>query len=271
MNAEREIQPIPKLLTDESSKYKGPGWQLRTAREAAQTGIGDVARQLRLSVDTIAAIERDDYSHMAGLTFIRGYLRSYARLLNLPGDDILIAFDRLGIPEKVPQIPLNIYGAKQTTISDSTIRSIAYAVFAILVILAAVWWHSQSSSSNAAPKNAPAPAAAPQKVSAAAAAASQAPTATANPIQKPDPVVQSSTDAISTATQQPRKTPAQTKQTVVLDNQQRVTDETADEEVKPRVKVRGKARRRVLNDEEDTSYNARTRVSEPASSDGESD
>ncbi|CAN5412483.1 hypothetical protein BH10PSE19_BH10PSE19_04170 [soil metagenome] len=259
MNADTEIQPIPKLLTDESSKYKGPGWQLRTAREAAQIGIGDVARQLRLSVDMIASIERDDYSHMAGLTFIRGYLRSYSRLLNLSPDEILIAFDRLGIPEKVPQIPLNIYGAKQTVLNESAIRSIGYAVFAGIVILVAVWWHSQGSNPAPVPavKNAPT-----------ATTNTAAPVAAQTQTNVPNGQVNPATSSNSTKTQDPIKMPPepQNQATAATDVQPKVegNTENTDEVARPKSKAHAKSRRKSSIDEEVDSSTTKNKISEPS-------
>jgi len=61
----------------------GPGARLATAREAYGFSLGDVARQLKLSVRQVGALERDDYDAFPSRVFVRGFLRNYAKLLQL--------------------------------------------------------------------------------------------------------------------------------------------------------------------------------------------
>ena len=67
----------------------GAGARLRAAREAAGLGIDDVARQLKLAPRQVVALESDDFASLPGRTFIRGFTRNYARLLNLDSASLL--------------------------------------------------------------------------------------------------------------------------------------------------------------------------------------
>lgn len=78
----------------------GPGHRLRVAREALKLSVDQVAHYLRLEKKVISQIEADRYENMTCFTFIRGYLRSYARLVDLPPDELVIAFDSLSLEEK---------------------------------------------------------------------------------------------------------------------------------------------------------------------------
>ncbi len=49
----------------------------------------EVADSLRLGVDVIKDLEAGDYAGLPGPTFVKGYMRSYARLLHLDGDDLV--------------------------------------------------------------------------------------------------------------------------------------------------------------------------------------
>lgn len=49
----------------------------------------EVAQCFNLGVDTIEALERDDYSGLPGATFAVGYLRAYAKLLKLDPEEIV--------------------------------------------------------------------------------------------------------------------------------------------------------------------------------------
>src|SRR5262245_45950804 len=67
----------------------GCGAALRHAREAAGLSIEQVAAQLRMTVRAVANLESDDYSSLGAPVFVRGQLRSYARLLGIDIDSFL--------------------------------------------------------------------------------------------------------------------------------------------------------------------------------------
>ena len=67
------------------------GAQLRAAREAAQLTVDDVAHQLKLARRQVLAIENDDIDALPGPTFIRGFIRNYARLLRIDAAPLLEA------------------------------------------------------------------------------------------------------------------------------------------------------------------------------------
>lgn len=69
-----------------------PGRRLRETRESNHLSCDEVAHHLRLDVQLIQALEQDDYSDMPSPAYICGYLRSYARLLKLPEDEIVQAY-----------------------------------------------------------------------------------------------------------------------------------------------------------------------------------
>ncbi len=67
----------------------GPGARLRAGREAAGLSLEQVAQQLKLAPRQVRALEEEDFAQLPGRTFARGFVRNYARLLNLDGDDLL--------------------------------------------------------------------------------------------------------------------------------------------------------------------------------------
>ena len=58
-----------------------PGQMLRAAREAKGWKVEQVASQLKLSRRQIEALEADAFADLPGLTFVRGFVRNYARVL----------------------------------------------------------------------------------------------------------------------------------------------------------------------------------------------
>lgn len=61
----------------------GCGASLRQAREAAGMSIEQVAAQLRMTVRSVANLESEDWGGLGAPVFVRGQLRSYARLLGV--------------------------------------------------------------------------------------------------------------------------------------------------------------------------------------------
>jgi cytoskeleton protein RodZ len=66
-----------------------PGEQLRAAREAAGLSLDQVAQQLKLAQRQVKALEDENFAELPGRTFIRGFVRNYARLLGLDAQRLL--------------------------------------------------------------------------------------------------------------------------------------------------------------------------------------
>lgn len=86
-----EVTPAPLPL---------PGATLRAARQAHGYSIGEVAQVLKFGVRQLEALENDDYSTLQGATFLRGFVRSYARYLRLDEVPLLAALE--------PQAPVTV-------------------------------------------------------------------------------------------------------------------------------------------------------------------
>ena len=103
--------------------------------------VDQVATALFLHPNTIAALEADSFEHLAAPTFVRGYLRGYARVLGLPSGPILEMYDRQGF--EPPPLAPEVTETKQVHTSDPPVRLVTYAVGAVLVLLVGLWWKSQ--------------------------------------------------------------------------------------------------------------------------------
>ena len=119
----------------------GPGAHLRKAREEADMSVAQVAAALLLHHRTVEALEADAYDRLPAPTFVRGYLRGYARVLGLPSGPILEMYDLQGFDP--PPLSPEATEATQAHTSDTAVRLVTYAVAAVLVLLVGLWWHSQ--------------------------------------------------------------------------------------------------------------------------------
>jgi cytoskeleton protein RodZ len=70
-----------------------PGEVLAAAREAVGVTHREVAEALNLPIRTVEAIENDDPAHLPAQVFTRGYIRAYAKLLEIDPEPLLAAID----------------------------------------------------------------------------------------------------------------------------------------------------------------------------------
>lgn len=138
-------------LVQQARYGSGPGLLLLRARQSSGLSIEDVAAQLRLPLHIIIDIEKDDYSTMI-FTFTRGYLRAYARLLNVSAEDIIDAFNNLELKETPRlQSPLTYdigkdakFKDRKSSSHDRIVRWVSFLVIVILVVMVGLWWHNQA-------------------------------------------------------------------------------------------------------------------------------
>jgi cytoskeleton protein RodZ len=66
-----------------------PGSLLLAQRETLELSLQHVADELNLTMHYVRALETDSYDKLPGDVFVKGYIRSYARLLGLDPDQML--------------------------------------------------------------------------------------------------------------------------------------------------------------------------------------
>jgi cytoskeleton protein RodZ len=127
------------MFPNQDDQVLGPGKLLQIAREEKNLRPEDVAYEIRLTPSQVLALEENDYSKMPEETYVRGYLRNYARLVGIPENTILMAFAReTRSSEKKPQqvIPS---GESDINKSSKGIRMFAVIFLIAVIALSAVW------------------------------------------------------------------------------------------------------------------------------------
>lgn len=71
------------------------GTLLRQAREARGLALADIAQTLKLGLRQVEALEGGDWQHLPGPTFIRGFVRNYARLVQVDPVPLMAQLDRI--------------------------------------------------------------------------------------------------------------------------------------------------------------------------------
>src|SRR5512142_1691440 len=59
------------------------GMALREAREGLGLSVHDIADRIKFAPKQVEALEANDFSHLPEAAFLRGFVRSYARVLQL--------------------------------------------------------------------------------------------------------------------------------------------------------------------------------------------
>ena len=70
------------------------GERLRVAREHQGMSLAQAAAETRILQRYLVALEEGDYANLPGDVYARGFVRSYAKLLNLPSEEAIEAYRR---------------------------------------------------------------------------------------------------------------------------------------------------------------------------------
>jgi len=85
-----DIQP-DNILKNTTVQKISVGATLRAARERAGLSLTDVAGHLKFAPRQIEALEADDFIHLPEMPFVRGFVRNYAKLLQIDAAPLLVA------------------------------------------------------------------------------------------------------------------------------------------------------------------------------------
>lgn len=123
------------------------GAKLKAARESIGLEQKDIAAQLRLSERIIDMLESGHYSSDVPVTFIRGYLRSYSKLLQISESDVAAALEVIEQPALTPQefSPV-IKQPADVTSSNYYMQFSTYAIAATLTGMLGLWWYNHTPS-----------------------------------------------------------------------------------------------------------------------------
>ena len=134
------------------------GAGLKAAREARALSISEVAQQLKFAPRQIEALEQERFDLLPGGTFVRGMVRSYARLLKLEPEPLLEAIaDRFQAPDANN---LAARYSQPVPFSDSARRStfvylgVSLAVLGLGSIIAYQWYREHNATTQLASKRA---------------------------------------------------------------------------------------------------------------------
>jgi cytoskeleton protein RodZ len=125
-------------------KYTGltVGKILREARVKLNYDLADMARKTSLSRAILQALENDEYDVLPPPSYIKGYLRSYCKHVQLSGDELIRRYEQV-IPEDVAKSTDYLGNEQKLSV---LLHAGTSAVAIILVSLFVIWVNNDDSS-----------------------------------------------------------------------------------------------------------------------------
>ncbi|WP_292991634.1 cytoskeleton protein RodZ [Pantoea sp.] len=127
--------------TQENSALQSTGERLRLAREQMGLTQQNVAERLCLKLSTVRDIEEDKSPADLATTFLRGYIRSYARLVHIPEEELLPMMAKQ-TPIRSSKIePMQSFSlGKRRKKRDGWLMIFTWLVVFVVVGLTGAWW-----------------------------------------------------------------------------------------------------------------------------------
>lgn len=126
-------------MIDENTDTIPLGQWFQQTREDQKLSVAEVAKRLRLLKRRISEIESEDYSQSPAKAYMRGYVRSYARLLGLPELEVMQRFEALDLVDHEPN-QHKLYTSRPAITSRHPIfRWVTYGMIAVFVGLVVIW------------------------------------------------------------------------------------------------------------------------------------
>ena len=130
------------LSLESPAAIKGASALLTEARERLGLSQEEVADQLYLTTSFIKHIDDGEFSRIPKAAFIKGYLRTYARVVGLSGDEIVALYDAelqvaeptLGM-QKVTEEDLGT-----ASITGPVLQTGLISLAGMALIVAVIWW-----------------------------------------------------------------------------------------------------------------------------------
>jgi cytoskeleton protein RodZ len=139
MTTEIPEQPIVPEPSGSAALPKA-GELLLTARLALGLSVQDVASKMRLKPLHISALEEDEYEVIGSPVFVRGHLRTYAKLVNLDEDQVIAAYDRDSPAVAVVTDMTSFSRQVHKEAHHSRLKWVSWGVLLLVVVLLALWW-----------------------------------------------------------------------------------------------------------------------------------
>lgn len=122
-----------------------PGELLRKAREAKGLTQNEVAKKLNFLPIYIPSLENEDFKPLHSVTFVKGYLRAYARFLGIDANEVMhcFAMHHSELVAEETQQTVEIMKPEKNT-SSLVFKFISLLIVIALIAIIIIWWQSRT-------------------------------------------------------------------------------------------------------------------------------
>ena len=117
----------------------GPGERLQAARISVGMTLEDVANKMHLSSEILNSLEENDFDDITAPIFVKGYLRAYARLVNVDENEIIDQYS-IFYTDGDPPISTIRNTMPEINADDARVKWTTYLVIFVLITLLFMWW-----------------------------------------------------------------------------------------------------------------------------------
>lgn len=130
------------LSDDRRSDWSSPGEKLKKLREERGLSHHRVAEALHMTAHYVKSLESDQYEKLPGKTFVKGYFKAYARLLDADVDEVMQCYEQyVSALEETQENEAEEIRARK--VYDQNIRWMICAAVIILLVISISWWVSR--------------------------------------------------------------------------------------------------------------------------------
>ena len=141
-------------MTEENNDYGSeptteltPGGVLRQAREEQGLTVNDIAEKLYLKPSLISTLENDELDNSKSLTFTKGYIKNYAKLVGVNVEEIVALFEQFhNKTENTAKLQSFSKRVAQQAHDDRWMM-VTYLILLVIVGGVVWWWLQQPSAS----------------------------------------------------------------------------------------------------------------------------
>jgi len=125
---------------------ENPGEILRQARESRDWSQAEVARKLNLTVSSLNNLEAGAFDKLPGHTFARGYIRAYAKLLDMDQATLVQAFHQCtGTHAQGSDVHALGRIEEPVRLSHNILRIVSLVLLVVVIGGGFFWWQDQTS------------------------------------------------------------------------------------------------------------------------------
>lgn len=141
MSRQQQIDIDAAAGSDQAPVTPAWGERLKETRIRRGLTVEEVADALHLELPLVRAMEAEDCGRLPGSSFVKGYLRNYAKLLEVDVEPVLTAYSQV-CGDDEPELT-QVARIKDVSSREGVARYITWGLVLVVLISLGLWWWSE--------------------------------------------------------------------------------------------------------------------------------